>query len=232
MQSDIQMDELQLLSTVDPTRRLEYDLLDAGMTWRLEERAKQCRRRRLSFALAVRKGRSARYSLLIGSRYGVWSVAERRFIRTTNLYHYHCLTQGIRDVREIYLAVLFDPFDVRSFAGFLYKVFVVNCYRRRTALILRAQWFYYHAFMVKDRRMECWHDDVYGGEDKREEMSSLRHRLVDVYRRRMTPAQRQRALVMYQRDRRDISCFLGFILLVLLALFAFVVRLLNYCWRV
>ncbi|CAM0909431.1 unnamed protein product [Alopecurus aequalis] len=227
------MEELQLLSTVDPTRRLEYELLDKGGTWLLEDEAKRRkkgnrRRCRLSFALAVRKGRFARYSLLIGSRYGMWSAAEGRFIKRTNMYHYHYLTKGIRDVRDLYLAVLFDAFDVRSFSGFLYKLFVVNCCRRRrTALILRALWFYHHAFMSKDRRMECWHDDVYGGEDKREELSSLRHRLVDVYRRRMADAQRRRVLVMYQRDRRDIWCCLGFIFLVMV-LFVIIVRLLNY----
>ncbi|CAM0909436.1 unnamed protein product [Alopecurus aequalis] len=228
------MEELQLLSTVDPTSRLEYELLDRYETWQLEDEDKQgpgrnnaSHRRRLSFSLAVRKGRFARYSLLIGSRYGIWSAADRRFIKRTNFYHYHHLTLGIRDLRQVYKFVLFDGFyDVRSFPGFLCKLFVRP---RHTVQIMRALLFYYHVFMAKDRHMECWPADVHG-KDRREELSFLRHRLVDVYQRRMTPAQRQRVQVIYEDLFRRIRIGLGFIFVMLLVLFVIIAWLLNYCW--
>ena len=228
------MDELQLLSTVDPTSRLEYELLDRYGTWKLEDEDKQgpgrnkaSRRRRLSFSLAVRKGRFARYSLLIGSRYGVWSVTDHRFIKRTNFYHYHHLTRGIRDVEKVYSIVILDGFyDVRSALGLLYKLLVRP---RRAVQIMRALCFYYHVFMAKDRHMECWPADVHG-KDRRDELSSLRHRLVDVYQRRMTPAQRQRVMVIYERQSRDIKFSLGFIFMVLLVFFVIIAWLLNYYW--
>ncbi|CAM0909438.1 unnamed protein product [Alopecurus aequalis] len=219
------MEELQLLSTVDPTSRLEYELLDRNGIWQLEEEDKQgpgrnkaSRRRRLSFSLAVRKGRFARYNLLIGSRYGVWSVADHRFIKRTNFYHYHHLTRGIRDVRQVYSILLAYGFrDVLSFPGF------------RAAQIVYVMMFYYHVFMAKDRQMECWPADVHG-KDRREELSSLRHRLVDVYQRRMTPAQRQRVQGIYERRFRDIRHGLGFIFLLLLVLSVVIAWLLKYFW--
>lgn len=232
-QSGEQKEELQLLSKVDPTRRLEYDLLDRDGIWQLEaEEDKKCpgrnnasRRRRLSFSLAVRKGRFARYNLLIGSRYGVWSAAERRFIKRTNFYHYHQLTQGIKDVRLAYTVLLFDGFyDVCGIPGFLYKLLICP---RRTVQVLCAVLFYYHVFMVKNRHMECWPADVHG-KDRREELSSLRHRLVDVYRRRMTPAQKQRVLVIYEHQSRDIKFGLVFFFLVLPVLFVIIAWLLSY----
>ncbi|XP_051198600.1 uncharacterized protein [Lolium perenne] len=234
-QSRKKTDELHLLSAVDLTSRLEYDLLDTQGAWQLEDEDKKDpgrsstsrRRRRLSFSLAVRKGRFARYSLLIGSRYGVWSAAERRFIKRTNFYHYHHITQGIRDVRMAYSAVILDGFyGVRSTLGFLCKLLVNP---RRAVRIMRALLFYYHVFMAKDRRMECWPTDVHG-KDRRDELSSVRHRLVDVYQRRMTPAQRQRVLVIYERHSRDLRFALGFILLVPLVLFVIIAWLLKYCW--
>jgi hypothetical protein len=77
--------------------------------------------------------------------------------------------------------------------------------------------------------MECWPADM-GGKDRRDELSSVRHRLMDVYRRRMTPAQKQRVLVIYERHSRDLRFALGFILLVPLVLFVIIAWLLKYCW--
>lgn len=236
-QSNKQTDELHLLSAIDLTSRLEYDLLDTQGAWELEDEDKQDpgrsnsshRHRRLSFSLAVRKGQFARYSLLIGSRYGVWSTAERRFIKRTNFYHYHHITQGIRDVRMAYSVVIVAGFygvRRRSTLGFLCKLLVSP---RRAVQIMRALLFYYHVFMAMDCRMECWPADM-GGKDRRDELSSVRHRLVDVYRRRMTPAQRQRVLVIYKRHSRDLRFALGFIFLVPLVLFVIIAWLLNYCW--
>lgn len=229
-QSNKQMEELQLLSTVDPTGRLEYELLDRDGERRSEEEDKQDpgRRCRLSFSLAVRKGRFARYSLLIGSRYGVWSAAERRFIKRTNFYHYHHITQGIRDAREFYVGVFMDGFyNIHTVPALLYKFLFVH--PRRAVQIIRALLFYYHVFLAKNHHMECWPDDLHG-KDRREELTSMRHRLVDVYWRRMSPAQRRRVLVTYQRDRRDLICFFGLIFLVMLMLFAIIAWLLNYYW--
>ncbi|XP_024312540.1 uncharacterized protein LOC112269742 [Brachypodium distachyon] len=193
--------ELQLLSTVDPTTPMEDELfLDIFRIRRQqEERGLQRRRRyrrRLSFALAVRQGRFARYSLLIRSRYGVWSAAERRFIRKTNFYHYHHLTKGIRDLRELYHAARSDVGAVSRFREFLYRLLVVNL--RRAML---AESLYYYAFLLKDRRMEWWPDE-YGGEAKREELSLLRHAVADAYLRRVTVAQRLRVRAAYKRDLR------------------------------
>lgn len=240
-QPNKQTDELHLLSAVDLTSRLEYDLLDTQGAWELENEDKQDpvrsntsrRRRRLSFSLAVRKGRFARYSLLIRSRYGVWSAAERRFIKRTNFYHYHHITQGIRDVRLAYSVVIVAGFyglRRHSTLGFLCKLLcklLVN--PRRAVQIMRALLFYYHVFMAMDCRMECWPADM-GGKDRRDELSSVRHRLMDVYRRRMTPAQKQRVLVIYERHSRDLRFALGLIFMVPLVLFVIIAWLLYYYW--
>jgi hypothetical protein len=46
----------------------------------------------------------------------------------------------------------------------------------------------------------------------------------------MTPAQKQRVLVIYEKQTRDMRLGFIFIFVVLLVLFVIIAWLLNYCW--
>jgi hypothetical protein len=130
-------------------------------------------------------------------------------------------------MRQTYSIILFDGFyDVRGFLGFLYKLLVCP---RRVLQVMRALLLYYHVFIAKANRMECWPANVHG-KDRREELTSLRHKLVDMDQRLMTPAQKQRVLVIYEKQTRDMRLGFIFIFVVLLVLFVIIAWLLNYCW--